>query len=60
MPYVTCPSCNKIGYTPPTRGTEHLCARCGAALPMRRSVVPISRLREAGVEVRREPVLRAA
>ena len=60
MPYVTCPSCHKIGYTPPTRGAHDLCPRCGAPLPMRRSVVPVSRLRGDHVEVRREPALHAA
>lgn len=60
MPYVTCPSCHKVGYTPLTRGAHHLCPRCGATLPMRRSVVPISRLREGRVEDRREPALHAA
>ena len=60
MPYVTCPSCHKTGYTPPTRGAHHLCSRCGAMLPIRRRVVPISRLREGDVEVRREPALHAA
>jgi hypothetical protein len=60
MPYVTCPSCHKIGYTPPTRHAPDLCSRCGAVLPLRRSVVPISRVRQGGVEPQREPALRAA
>lgn len=60
MPYVTCPSCHKVGYTPPTRRAHHLCPRCGAALPIRRTVVPISRLRQGSAEVRREPAAPAA
>jgi hypothetical protein len=59
MPYVTCPSCQKIGYVPPTHRAYHLCSRFGAALPVRRSVVPISRLQQAGADAR-EPAVQAA
>jgi hypothetical protein len=57
MPYVTCPSCRKVGYTPPTHRAPHLCPSCGAALPVRRSVVPLSRLRQDSVDLRQGPAL---
>lgn len=45
MPYVKCPSCEKIGHAAASRLGPHLCPRCGALLPERRTVVPISRYR---------------
>jgi len=44
MPYVRCPTCTQVGYA--TAGYSHpvLCAHCGAVLPSRRQVVPVTAL----------------
>jgi hypothetical protein len=45
VPYVMCPSCQKISHTAASRGGPALCPRCGELLPARRTVVSISRYR---------------
>ena len=61
MPYVKCPSCLKIGHAAASRVGPHLCPRCGALLPERRTVVPISRYRRlvGGEAVAPRPRLQA-
>lgn len=58
MPYVICPSCDKVGHAAPSRVGPALCPRCGALLPERRTVVPLSRYRrliQADAVDRRRP-----
>jgi hypothetical protein len=44
VPYVMCPSCQKVGHTAASlHAGPSLCPRCGALLPARRTVVPLSR-----------------
>ena len=45
MPYVSCPSCEQVTFSRPSRRDLELCARCGEPFPIKRSVVPLSRLR---------------
>jgi acetyl-CoA carboxylase beta subunit len=45
VPYVKCPTCEKVAYTAAIRVHPDLCPRCGDLLPLRRTVVPVSRLR---------------
>ncbi len=44
MPYVSCPACENVTFTRPSRDPE-LCVCCGAPLPLTRSVVSLSRYR---------------
>jgi hypothetical protein len=45
VPYVSCPSCEQVTFTRPSRRGPELCARCGEPLPLKRSVVPLLRYR---------------
>jgi hypothetical protein len=57
VPYVICPSCHKIGHAAASRVGPNLCPRCGALLPLRRTVVPVSqylRLMSGDAAERRE------
>ncbi len=56
MPYVKCPSCEKVGHTAPTRLSPDLCRHCGDPLPVRRTVVPVSRYQRQLVEERPVPL----
>jgi uncharacterized paraquat-inducible protein A len=45
MPYVSCPSCEQVTLTRPSRLDAELCTRCGTPLPFTRTVIPLSRYR---------------
>ena len=55
MPYVSCPACENVTFTRPSRDPE-LCVYCGAPLPLTRSVVSLSRYRALVDGRSREPV----
>jgi hypothetical protein len=42
MPYVKCPTCERVGHVAAARRMPELCRHCGDLLPPRRTVVPIS------------------
>jgi hypothetical protein len=45
VPYVSCPACEQVTFAHPSHRDPALCARCGAPLPVTRSVVPLLRYR---------------
>ena len=55
MPYVSCPACERVTFAQPGRHAPELCARCGEPLPLRRSIVPLSRYRALDDERPRAP-----
>ena len=57
MPYVSCPSCEQVTFSRPSRRGPDLCARCGAPLPLKRSIVSLSRYRALVDERPPEPEL---
>jgi hypothetical protein len=42
MPFVICPSCERVTYGAAAFRVLELCRYCGEVLPMRRSVVPVT------------------
>jgi hypothetical protein len=46
MPYLTCPSCQHTGYVRTTRHGPDLCTSCGAFLPPRHRVIPLTRFHQ--------------
>ena len=45
MPLVSCPSCEQVTFSRPSRRDLELCAHCGEPFPSKRSVVSLSRYR---------------
>ena len=60
MPYVSCPSCEQVTFTRPSRRDLELCARCGELFPIKRIVVPLSRYRALAEDRPRQPEAVAA
>jgi hypothetical protein len=55
VPYVSCPSCEQVTLTRVSRRGPELCVRCGEPLPLKRTVVPLSRYRALTDERPPEP-----
>jgi rRNA maturation endonuclease Nob1 len=59
MAYVRCPSCKRIGNVVSQRPGPDLCPRCGDPLPLRRTVIPLSRYRRIARERERPRAIAA-
>ena len=55
MPYVSCPACEQVTLTRPSRRGHELCRRCGAPLPLKRTIVSLSRYRALADERPKQP-----
>ena len=55
VPYVLCPACEQVTLTRPSRRGQEPCQRCGAPLPLPRTIVSLSRYRALADERPKQP-----